>query len=76
MFFFSLRNWASNLRNYTWLPCMHPGCVRKLAFFPELTSYVVFLGTNRKVPLIPLKVMPSWELHGLWKVAGDSAEKQ
>lgn len=55
---------------------MHQGCVRKLAFFPELTSYVVFLGTNRKVPLIPLKVMPSWELHGLWKVAGDSAEKQ
>ena len=55
---------------------MHPGCVSKLASFPELTSYVVLLGTNRKVSLIPLKVMPSWELHGLRKVAGDSAEKQ
>lgn len=73
-FKFFLKNWACNLRNYTWLPCMHPGCVSKLASVPELTSCVVLLCTVRKLLQIPLKAVLSWWLHDLQNTTVNNAE--
>lgn len=54
---------------------MHPGCVSKLASFPELTSCVVPLCTVRKLLQMPLKAMLSWWLHDLQKLTVNNVEK-
>lgn len=54
---------------------MHPGCVRKLASFPELASCVVPLCTVRKLLQIPLKGMLSRWLGDLHNLTVNNARK-